>query len=160
MNGAHYSSPELFNDEIKTIFPGWICVGTTNELPSNGSKVFELYKRKTILVIRKDNSFEAFYNSCRHRGAQLRDIEDLFSNSSKIICPYHSWCYDLDGKLVNAPRCEDTPKLFLKKLRCTIVHNLIWVSEKEPEPLQLGRDAPDLLAEYNFKEYEIGRAHV
>src|SRR5262249_21146778 len=40
------------------------------------------------------------YNVCRHRGAELLTG---CGHHTYFRCPYHSWGYDLDGKLKGAP---------------------------------------------------------
>ena len=40
----------------------------------------------------------AFANACRHRGHELLGCGES-THSVRIICPYHSWTYDLRGKL-------------------------------------------------------------
>ncbi|MDE0200509.1 MAG: Rieske (2Fe-2S) protein, partial [Caldilineaceae bacterium] len=39
----------------------------------------------------------AFHNICRHRGAQL--LRAAGKTREVIVCPYHDWTYDLEGKL-------------------------------------------------------------
>jgi Rieske 2Fe-2S family protein len=46
-----------------------------------------------------------FFNSCRHRGAQI--CKDGHGRSARLVCPYHQWSYDLDGRLVGANRMHD-----------------------------------------------------
>lgn len=42
-----------------------------------------------------------YYNTCRHRGAQLLSEPDGELRSNRINCPYHGWCYSIDdGSLV------------------------------------------------------------
>ena len=54
-----------------------------------------------ILVTRdRARQLHAFYNVCRHRGSLLV-AED--GQRDVIRCPYHSWGYALDGRLLGAP---------------------------------------------------------
>ena len=48
----------------------------------------------------------AAYNVCRHRGCQLRPPDQPAGEASAIRCPYHSWTYDLDGRLLRSPHAE------------------------------------------------------
>src|SRR6185503_17147279 len=46
---------------------------------------------------------------CRHRGSILcTEVSGNFPRQ-RIVCPYHSWTYDLAGKLVATPRRMETP---------------------------------------------------
>ena len=55
-----------------------------------------------LLVRGRDGLLRAFLNVCRHRGAQLC-TEPEGEVKRSIRCPYHSWTYALDGKLMAAP---------------------------------------------------------
>jgi choline monooxygenase len=48
----------------------------------------------------RDNSIRVFHNVCRHRGVELVDKP---GNGPVIRCPYHSWAYDLTGRLIRTP---------------------------------------------------------
>ena len=55
---------------------------------------------QSIIACRqKDGSLKAFYNVCKHRGHELLSGH---GNTRRIICPYHAWSYDLDGKFLEA----------------------------------------------------------
>ena len=48
-------------------------------------------------------ALRAFHNVCRHRGTQLVDGD---CRVKRLRCPYHSWTYALDGRLLGAPLFE------------------------------------------------------
>ncbi len=45
-----------------------------------------------------DNEIRAFHNSCRHRGSVL--CKSKKGSNPKLVCPYHQWTYELDGRLL------------------------------------------------------------
>ena len=45
---------------------------------------------------------------CRHRGSRLVAEESHGTFAGGIRCPYHSWTYELDGRLRTAPFLEET----------------------------------------------------
>src|ERR1700744_2536014 len=54
-----------------------------------------------ILIVRdRDGALRAFHNSCRHRGSRICSTEH--GNSARLVCPYHQWTYQLDGRLLAA----------------------------------------------------------
>jgi len=83
----------------------WIAVGRLEEIPAPGDYlVYRLGDQQVIVTRGKDGAPRAFYNTCRHRGSVLcTETRGRFRNG-RIICPYHTWTYDLDGKLVATPR--------------------------------------------------------
>ncbi len=80
----------------------WLPAARMEELPKAGSYVVWRKLGPAILIVRgKDDVVRAFYNSCRHRGAALT-AEDA-GQGNLLRCQYHSWSYDLTGKLVGVP---------------------------------------------------------
>jgi Rieske 2Fe-2S family protein len=67
---------------------------------------------ESVLVVRtRDGQLRASYNVCRHRGSQVVPVEPADPPApcpaSALRCPYHSWTYDLSGRLLKAPHTED-----------------------------------------------------
>jgi Rieske 2Fe-2S family protein len=68
---------------------------------------------ESVLVTRAgDGVLRAFYNVCRHRGSQVVPVDPAAepprpAPASSLRCPYHSWTYDLCGRLLRAPHTED-----------------------------------------------------
>ena len=85
-----------------------------------------------ILVTRDRNGvLRAFINACRHRGARVVGGE-CGSGRRNIICPYHSWTYDLDGTLRGLPHPGEFPDLDrarhgLVALQVAEACGLVWV---------------------------------
>ena len=81
-------------------------VGFEAELPEAGSTLAVTIGRNPVVVARgRDGALRAFHNSCRHRGAQI--CAPGAARRPRLVCPYHQWAYDLEGRLVNAPRMPD-----------------------------------------------------
>ena len=108
----YYRSPQIFARERERIFfREWICVGRDSDLPNPGdSTVLDVLGQSILLVRNESGALRAFYNVCRHRGAQLcgaelpgRATRGGVVGGKRIRCPYHSWTYSLDGDLVAAP---------------------------------------------------------
>lgn len=59
-----------------------------------------------VLIARtQTGEARAVINACRHRGAEL--LPAGVGIVKRLLCPYHSWCYDLSGRLVGVED-EDT----------------------------------------------------
>ena len=112
-----YSSAEFFELEKERLWAGsWICVGYTQQLPRVGSTFVTRVNGQSILVTRSaPDDIRAFYNVCRHRGAELLSGPGCHKF---FRCPYHSWGYGLDGTLKGAPYfeagevCEEIRKIY------------------------------------------------
>jgi Rieske 2Fe-2S family protein len=111
-----YASESVFALERERLFHAqWFCVGRAEQVPARGDCLHVHVAGESVLVIRgKDDALRAFYNVCRHRGSRLVRTPPLpdpqqpaavtsTSMSAGVVCPYHSWTYNLDGGLRAAP---------------------------------------------------------
>ena len=101
--GTAYVSDAFYGLENKQIFSkSWIFVGYAHEIAKPGDVLPVNVGGQPLFAIRNETGeITAFHNVCRHRNLQLIDQP---GNCGKLIrCPYHSWSYDLCGKLKNAP---------------------------------------------------------
>ena len=99
---AFYASPEVFEADMALIFGRhWIYVGVESEVPEPGDVVTVEIGRWSVLIVRDDDMrVRAFHNVCRHRGARL--VNTPTAMVGNIVCPYHTWTYALDGRLIFA----------------------------------------------------------
>jgi Rieske 2Fe-2S family protein len=99
-----YTDPDIFAFDLEAIHQrSWIMVGFEVELPTPGCTLALTIGRSPVVVVRgRDLVLRAFHNSCRHRGAQI--CPNGLNKRPRLVCPYHQWSYDLEGRLVNATR--------------------------------------------------------
>ncbi len=102
-----YSDPDFLALERKEIFaPSWQIICHESDVAARGQYATIDLLGTLIVVIRGDDGvLRAFRNVCRHRAARLLD-EPFGACSSRIVCPYHAWTYDLAGRLVGVPQRE------------------------------------------------------
>jgi Rieske 2Fe-2S family protein len=108
--GTDYTSQAVFEDERqKLFFVGWLCVGRSAEIPESGAYLVRDVVGESIFVVRnRAGELRAFYNVCAHRGTKLLDDEPACGHLGKALkCPYHSWSYDYDGKLLATPNVHE-----------------------------------------------------
>ena len=105
MPKSYYTDENVLAIERAHLFAKeWICVGRVEEVPKPGDYMAFMLCNEPIVVVRgEDNNIRAMSNVCRHRGALLAEGS---GNNSRLVCPYHHWSYDLEGKLAGAPRME------------------------------------------------------
>ena len=81
----------------------WVCHG--EKLRESGSFVTVDVAGQPVCIVRdQDGALRAFYNVCKHRAHELLQGE---GRTSRIMCPYHAWTYDLTGQLRRAPETEN-----------------------------------------------------
>ncbi len=113
----------------------WLFVGHNCEIGKPGSFFTVQIGDYPVVVVRgRDGEIRAFHNSCRHRGSRVRTTDR--GTSARLVCPYHQWTYDLDGKLVFARQMADgfdKADFGLKPVACENVAGYIFIClAKEP----------------------------
>jgi choline monooxygenase len=99
----HYVDQTWFETERdRLFFDGWAGIGFAKDVPANGDAMPITFLGQPLVAIRgRDAKLRVFLNICRHRGMIL--IRERGPIRGAIRCPYHSWCYDLDGALKATP---------------------------------------------------------
>jgi glycine betaine catabolism A len=112
----HYVDAASFRIEVDRVLAReWSCVGRLDQLGLERSgrvAVLDVLGESILVARTSDGRLTGHYNVCRHRGTQLLpagpDDPVPSSHEAKALrCPYHSWTYDLDGRLLRAPHTED-----------------------------------------------------
>ena len=135
---AHYTDAACFEEERAALFDnGWAGLAVAAEVPEAGDAVPINFLGVPLLLIRgKDSAVRVFQNICRHRGMILVDAPRKIEGA--IRCPYHSWCYSTQGKLVATPHVggpghnthEDMDRntLGLIEVRSHIWRDVVWIN--------------------------------
>jgi len=99
----HYISPEMFAEEKQSVlFKNWSGVGFGVDVPNPGdAKPIDFLGMPLLMVRDRDGTIGVFQNTCRHRGMIL--VDEPKNIRGTIRCPYHSWCYNLNGSLRSTP---------------------------------------------------------
>lgn len=140
-----YTNGDFFRLEQETLFPKqWVGVAYAHEIPEPGDAVpIKTSGLPVILVRGKDGKVRAFHNVCRHRGTIV--LKEPAKRARTLRCMYHSWTYDLDGKLRSRPLWdgrEDPSEDSLVPVECRVWCDIIFVN--------LSGDAPPLEAYFRF----------
>ena len=158
---AWYSDPAHHERELAAFwYAKWIAVARLEEIPNRGDwRVVTIGSQKILLV--KDEELRAFHNTCRHRGSVLCTEESGNFPRQRIVCPYHSWTYDLAGQLVATPRRMETPDFDMERFPLHRVAVKTWAGfvfvclEGDP-PFQV----PMQYERYGFENLKIGKRVV
>ena len=128
-----YYTPETYAREQEQLwYRQWVYAGRAELVASPGDFLTVDIAGQSILVTRNDEGgLKAFYNVCSHRGAQLCD-DTRGTTKAVFQCPYHAWCYDLNGALVATPRVGedevDRPTLGLKPVHIETWQGFMFVN--------------------------------
>ena len=124
--GWIYTDPEFFALEQDRVFrPSWQIVCHVSELPGPGDYRTIDYCGESVIAIRGDDGHvRAFTNVCRHRAMRL--VEGPSGCAKKLVCPYHAWVYETDGRLTGVPMKGDYPALKLEENGLAPVEVEVW----------------------------------
>ncbi|MGD0721077.1 MAG: aromatic ring-hydroxylating dioxygenase subunit alpha [Roseiarcus sp.] len=133
-----YTDPAFHQLDLDRLFyREWLFAGHDCEVPRAGDYFTLQIGDYPVIVVRgRDGAIRAFHNSCRHRGSRVCAAER--GSAVRLVCPYHNWSYDLDGRLLFARdmgRDFDPRPLGLKPVHCENVGGYVW--------LCVAREAPD-----------------
>lgn len=104
---AFYVDPLVLNAEFKAIWrKHWIYAGNCAQVKNTGDFFILQVDKDEIIIIRDDDGkLYAHHNTCTHRGSAL--CSETSGNTAKLICPYHQWVFNKNGKLFKARMMPD-----------------------------------------------------
>jgi len=160
-----YSDPEFFELEKERVFaPSWQVVCHLSDIPQPGDWHTLEYLGESVIVVRgKDLEVRAFTNVCRHRGSRI--VDGASGCAKKLVCPYHAWTYELDGRLTGVPASATYPGLDksrhgLAPVSMEVWRGFVFVRLKDDGPSVAEMMAPyeSMVAPYQFEELKaLGR---
>ncbi len=95
----------------------------------------------------KDGALRAMENRCAHRQLKL-SLGKV--DGCNLICPYHGWCYDGEGKVVHIPHelfGKQMPQFSVRGYPVKVAYGLIWIFPGDPQMAEVRRipEIPELL---------------
>ncbi|MWB76897.1 Rieske 2Fe-2S domain-containing protein [Pseudooceanicola sp. 216_PA32_1] len=155
-----YGDPDIYQSDLDTIFyRDWLFAIPACELPKAGNYVtHQVGDYRVVLVRGADGVIRAFHNTCRHRGSIL--CKAAKGSAPKLVCPYHQWTYELDGRLIWARDMDadfDPSQHGLRTVHCREVAGLVYIC--------LAQTAPDFdafadLARPYLEPHDLNNAKV
>ena len=100
VHGSLYTDPEIFEAELKHIwYRTWVYVGHESEVPNANDYVVKSIGPQSVIMTRDEQGkVNLLLNRCSHRGNQVCSFER--GNARSFTCPFHSWTFANDGRLV------------------------------------------------------------
>jgi phenylpropionate dioxygenase-like ring-hydroxylating dioxygenase large terminal subunit len=151
----------------------WFCVGRRDALglsTAGQRTVVDVAGESVLVTSDESETLHAFFNVCRHRGSQVvpadPDSDPVEPCAAKSLrCPYHSWTYGLDGRLLRAPHTEDLsefdPSAFgLVRIGVDVWGGFVFVHlapRGEPDLATSLGEVPERLVRYPLDRLVVGR---
>jgi Rieske 2Fe-2S family protein len=165
---AYYTDETYFRREMDRLFGRlWVYAGRVEEVEQPGQFVLrDVLGESVIITSNASGTVNAFYNVCRHRGTRLCTAQaGTFAGS--IQCPYHSWTYDLNGRLIGAPHMEEVPHFRKADYPLHAVHTDVWDGHifinLSPSPAPLREQLaglPEKFAAWRMQDLRLGHRIV
>jgi Rieske 2Fe-2S family protein len=164
-----YRDPDHYRRELETFwYSRWIAAAREEEIPAPGDWRVVHIGTQSLVILRTDSgNIHAFHNTCRHRGSVLCTGEQGSLPRRRIVCPYHAWTYDLEGRLVGTPRRMETADFRLEDFPLYGVAVDRWGGfvfvhlGADPPPLAAAiRDRAERFKDYALRELRIGKRMV
>ncbi len=160
-----YCDEKIFSIEQSNIFErSWQYVGRLEQLRAPGDFIATVVGRTPVVVVRNlRDELAGFVNVCRHR---CSEVVQGSGHRNVLQCHYHAWSYDLDGRLISAPRSDreesfDKDELCLEAVNvdsfgpfvfATVASDPVRLSDELGElPALMSKDGLDL-DELSFSE--------
>ncbi|MFL4471403.1 aromatic ring-hydroxylating dioxygenase subunit alpha [Tateyamaria armeniaca] len=155
---AHYIDEKVFEEErAALLMSGWSGLAVSADVPEPGDALPLTFLDMPLLLVRdRAGQVRVFHNICRHRGMILVDAPRKIEGA--IRCPYHSWCYSTEGRLVSTPHVGgpgqntadgiDRDLLGLIEVRSHIWLGVVWINLSGDAPAFEEANA-DLLARWS-----------
>jgi len=101
VHGSLYYDEAIFREELEKIwFRTWVYIGHESEVSENNDFVSKSIGPMPVLLVRdSDGEIRLLLNRCPHRGNAVCVQEK--GNRARFTCPYHSWTFANDGRLLN-----------------------------------------------------------
>ncbi len=155
-----YCDPGVYQQDLEQVwYKEWLFAVPACELAKPGAYATMQVGAYPVVIIRgKDNRIRAFHNVCRHRGQRLCAKDN--GSTQNLVCPYHQWTYDLEGKLIYARDMGeefDASKYGLKKVHCVDLGGVIYVclAEVPPPIADLARASMPYLAPSGLADAKV-----
>jgi phenylpropionate dioxygenase-like ring-hydroxylating dioxygenase large terminal subunit len=164
---GRYTDPRFFELEQKHIWrKAWLLAAHIDELPDTGCfRLWENAGQPVVLVNAGDGKVNAFYNTCRHRGAPI--VTEESGQRPRLVCKYHGWTYSHQGELLAIRDPEDFRDLdfscrSLISIRCERFGNLVFVNFDDNAPSLLDWLGPvaDEWKEFQFDRCRLAGKHI
>jgi len=139
-----YFDPAFYALEAEALWPRvWQMACRLEEIPGPRDFAdYEILDRSVVVVRTEDGEVRAFENACRHRGVKV--VEGHGTLKSGFTCPFHGWCYGLDGTNTFVSKAKSfsahnlsAGDIDLVPVRCEVWGGWAWINlDDEAPPLR------------------------
>lgn len=123
-----FTDPDVYEEEITSVFARtWIKVGRVEQVANAGDyfvKEIPAPKSSVLVVRSATGKLLAFHNVCTHRCNKL--VWEPSGNAGGFLCKFHSWGFDISGRLKYVPDADSFYHVDYDALSLTPVSVDVW----------------------------------
>lgn len=125
------------HDSAGRLPENWYVACTARELNTRRLLPAKILGLGIVVFRRSDGSIAALLDQCLHRGTALSGGH---LRDDCVICPYHGWRYDADGRVILIPSEDgdtppESPREFAQRsFRAREASGLIWIYMGDNDP--------------------------
>jgi phenylpropionate dioxygenase-like ring-hydroxylating dioxygenase large terminal subunit len=136
-----YFDPDFYQMESDLLWPRvWQMACRLEEIPEPRDFVeYDILDQSIIVLRTADQEIRAFQNACRHRGVKV--VEGCGQLKTGFTCPFHGWCYGLDGKNTFVSKARSFSEhnlragdIDLTPVRCEVWGGCAWINLDDDAP--------------------------
>ena len=136
-----YFDADFYQLEVERLWPRvWQMACRLEEIPRPHDFVeYEFLDQSVVVVRTEDMGVRAFENACRHRG--VRVVQGRGTSEGGFTCPFHGWCYRVDGTNSGIPRRKsfashnvEPGDIDLVPVRCEAWGGCAWINFDNDAP--------------------------
>ncbi|WP_419863580.1 aromatic ring-hydroxylating oxygenase subunit alpha [Candidatus Poriferisodalis sp.] len=104
-----YYAQDVHDLEVERLWGRvWQLACLEEEIPEVGDyHVYDIAHLSFLVIRTGPDEIKAYRNACLHRGRKLREHHGR--GASSLRCPFHGWCWELDGSMKEIPCQWDFP---------------------------------------------------
>lgn len=154
-----YRDPAFYQWEVENVFKAeWMCLAHVSQVPEPGDYLNVDFLGEPLTVVRgKDRQVRVLSRVCPHRGMDILPKEygrPQQGNTRLFICPYHTWTFELDGRVKGCPEMQHAEDFCksdygLGEVRSELFEGFVFVN--------LSGDAPPVNEQYADLKAFIGK---
>ena len=105
-----YTSAAWHELEVERLWKKvWQFTCREEDIPEPGDHYRYDIAGMSFLIVRTEaGELKAYPNACLHRGRMLKEFD---GNAAELRCPFHGFCWKLDGQLKDIPADWDFPQI-------------------------------------------------
>lgn len=105
---ARYTTGDWHDLEVERLWKRvWQMACREEDIPEPGDHIrYDIVGLSFIVLRTGAGSIKCYPNACLHRGRMLKEFD---GHASELRCPFHGFCWSLEGKLVDIPARWDFP---------------------------------------------------